>query len=256
MSEPLVSVIVTTYNRERCLKETIQSILDQTFNDFELIVVDNFSNYDFFKTIESFGDVRIHAYQNQNNGIISVNRNFGLSKALGKYVAFCDDDDLWMPEKLNEQIKLANGESKLLVATPTVLIDNNNVVIGKKRCRVYRKPYHLFYNNRITLSSVLVEKTDLVVFDESPLYRALEDYALWISLVIHGYRIKVTDKYLTKYRLTGNNVSNNNRFLPVKRVVLLSSIVLNINDKKVLLYYVKSVIKDMALFVFYIFKKG
>ena len=75
-----ISVIVTTYNRPKLLKETLDSILNQTYVDFELIVVDNNSNYDFFKLIESFNDNRIIAYQNENDGVIAVNRNFGIKK--------------------------------------------------------------------------------------------------------------------------------------------------------------------------------
>ena len=93
---PLISVIVTTYNRKLFLKKSIDSILNQIFIDFGLIVVDNFSNYDFNKFIQSFSDERIIPFQNQNNGIIAINRNVGIKKAKGEYIAFCDDDDLWL----------------------------------------------------------------------------------------------------------------------------------------------------------------
>ena len=73
-----LSVIVTTYNRPSLLNETIKSILNQTFVDFELIVVDNFSNYNFFQLIKSYNDKRIKAFQNQNNGVIATNRNYGI----------------------------------------------------------------------------------------------------------------------------------------------------------------------------------
>ena len=75
---PLVSVIVTTYNRKEMLKETILSILNQTYSNFELIVVDNFSDYDFFNFIKSFEDSRLKPIQHNNNGIIAINRNLGL----------------------------------------------------------------------------------------------------------------------------------------------------------------------------------
>lgn len=111
---PLVSVIVTTYNRKELLKETIDSILSQTFTDFELIVVDNYSNYDFIEYIKSFNDLRIRPFQNQNNGIIAINRNIGINNARGEYIAFCDDDDLWKPNKLKIQYSF--------------LIENNNYI--------------------------------------------------------------------------------------------------------------------------------
>ena len=88
---PKVSVVVTTYNRPDLVKETIDGILNQTFQDFELIVVDNYSNYDFFELIENIGGKKIRAFQNQNNGVIAVNRNVGIKNAIGEYIAFCDD---------------------------------------------------------------------------------------------------------------------------------------------------------------------
>ena len=88
IKNPLVSVIVTTYNRKELLKETIDSILNQTFKNFELIVVDNFSDYDFSAHLESFNDDRIKTFQNQNNGVIAINRNFGIKQTKGKYIIY------------------------------------------------------------------------------------------------------------------------------------------------------------------------
>lgn len=98
---PKVSVIVTTYNRKEYLAETIQSILNQTFQDFELIVVDNYSNYDFFGLMKSFNSEKITAFQNQNNGIIAVNRNFGIKLAKGEFIAFVMMTIFGFPISLN-----------------------------------------------------------------------------------------------------------------------------------------------------------
>ena len=136
MGEPLVSVIVTTYNREGFLKESISSILAQTFTDFELIVVDNYSKYDFFKVIGEFDDPRIRPFQNANNGIIAVNRNFGISKASGKFLAFCDDDDLWMPDKLKFQMDILTKYGDLGIVCTNIArfsCDVKNVILKKGR---------------------------------------------------------------------------------------------------------------------------
>ena len=101
-----VSVVVTTYNRKKYLTQTIKSILNQTFADFELIVVDNYSNYDFLSHINSLNDSRIRPFQNNNNGIIAVNRNFGIKKSKGEFIAFCDDDDIWINTKLEIQLNV------------------------------------------------------------------------------------------------------------------------------------------------------
>ena len=96
---PKVSVILTTYNRPDLVKKTILSILNQTFIDFELIVVDNYSDYNFLGLIEEINDQRIYAFQNKNNGNISINRNFALEIAKGDFIEFCDDDDIWKNNK-------------------------------------------------------------------------------------------------------------------------------------------------------------
>ena len=125
---PLVSVIVTTYNRKELLKETIGSILNQTFINFELIVVDNFSDYDFFEYIQLFRDDRIKPFQNHNNGIIAINRNFGIKEANGKYIAFCDDDDLWERKKLKEQLGQCNKYHADMVFSICKSFDNVNLL--------------------------------------------------------------------------------------------------------------------------------
>ncbi len=102
---PLVTVIVTTYNRAKLLSETISSILNQSFADFELIVVDNMSEDATEGYVMGLNDRRIRFFKNPNSGIIAVNRNFGIKRARGKYIAFCDDDDLWFPDKLKTQVE-------------------------------------------------------------------------------------------------------------------------------------------------------
>ena len=103
-----VSVIVPTYNRAHLLKKTIESILSQTYTDLELIVVSNYSTDNTDDMVKSYKDDRIKYFKNQNNGIIAVNRNFGIRKSTGEYIAFCDDDDTWLPNKLERQVNFFN----------------------------------------------------------------------------------------------------------------------------------------------------
>ena len=119
---PLVTVIVTTYNRREFLKKTINSILNQTYKNFEFIIVDNYSNYDFLSHIKSFNDERIRPFQNANDGIIAVNRNYGIKEAKGEYIAFCDDDDLWMENKIEVQLKFFNHKDIIGVGSSSKLI--------------------------------------------------------------------------------------------------------------------------------------
>ena len=102
---PAVSVVLITYNRKPLLRETVASILNQTFSDFELIVVDNVSEDGTERFVRSLDDPRVRYIRHPNGGVISINRNVGIRAARGDYIAFCDDDDLWVPDKLQRQIR-------------------------------------------------------------------------------------------------------------------------------------------------------
>ncbi len=250
MQEPTVSVIVTTYNREELLKETIQSILNQTFTDFELIVVDNFSNYDFYKVIEEFGDARIKPFQNANNGIIAVNRNYGISKAKGKYLAFCDDDDLWMPEKLDVQIDVIKKDPYQIVATYLDLIDCNSNVTGYRDFPQYKNIFLLCIYNRLSLSSVFVLKTDEVWFDESSVLVGIEDYNLWLNLIHKDYGITIVEKRLVKYRIGNQNYSNKDKKLPIRRISLVWN-VFKTNKNASLYYLIRAIVYNIRVYIQY-----
>jgi glycosyltransferase involved in cell wall biosynthesis len=105
-NEILVTVIIPTYNRAHLIQETIQSVLDQTFSTWELIVVDDGSNDNSENVVRKFADERIKFYRLEHSGKISQVRNAGLRHASGNYIAFLDSDDLWEPHKLEFQLSL------------------------------------------------------------------------------------------------------------------------------------------------------
>ena len=102
---PLVSIIIPTYNRAEDLKRALQSVFDQTFTDWEVVVVDNHSIDNTDSLIESFNDPKIRLFKIYNEGVIAASRNLGLKHALGEYVAFLDSDDWWHPQKLEVSLK-------------------------------------------------------------------------------------------------------------------------------------------------------
>lgn len=207
---PEVSIIVTTYNRPLLLRETLKGILDQTFQDFELIVVDNFSNYDFLNLINEFNDERIRLFQNENNGIIAVNRNFGIKKAKGKYLAFCDDDDIWLPNKLEIQLQSLRELKADLIYSNTRLFFEE----GKEKDTNYRcinNMSALLWGNDITLSTVLVKKTKDVFFNEDKNFLALEDYELWIRLMKKKFKFKFIYNPLIRYRVIDTSISRKSK---------------------------------------------
>ncbi len=124
---PLVSIILPSYNRAKILKRAIQSVIDQTFSDFELIIVDDCSKDNTEEVVKNFHDHRIKLIRHERNKGAVAARNTGIKASKGKYVAFQDSDDEWLPQKLEKQIKVfEQGPSNLgVVYTSFWLIDGN-----------------------------------------------------------------------------------------------------------------------------------
>jgi teichuronic acid biosynthesis glycosyltransferase TuaG len=209
-NNPLVSVIVTTYNRKDLLSTTINSILKQTYSNFELIIIDNFSDYNFPDFIAAFKDDRIIHFQNNNNGVIAINRNYGINQAKCDFLAFCDDDDYWVEDKLEQQIKhIINDKSIIGVGTNAYLFGKVNRL---KRPELKDDTLLRFENivelKSNILSSLLIRKGDCF-FDESEEMRYTEDFEFGLQLVHKsGKPIKLLAKPLVYYRLhESNNIS-------------------------------------------------
>ena len=210
---PVVSIIVTTFNRKDMLRTTIESILSQTFSQFELLIIDNFSNYDFINFINSFKDSRIKSFQNNNNGIIAVNRNLGIRKSFGKYIAFCDDDDYWNEDKLLCQIKAFQNSNTILVSSLALNFGTNTGFFSKNYGFLYNKiklDYKsLLISNPIILSSTLIKSEVLKKvggFSEDENLIAVEDYDLNLRIFDLGNFILIK-KFLIFYRFHLGSVS-------------------------------------------------
>lgn len=207
----MVSVIVTTFNRKEYLSKTIKSVLNQTYSDIELIVVDNFSNYDFFNLVNSFNDSRIKGFQNSNKGIISVNRNYGIRKAKGEFIAFCDDDDFWSKNKLENQLDIFSKKNIGMVSCSMKKFSQNKffdqslkskllgVLLGTN---IVNAKYTLIFFNFISTSSVIVRKSliEKYLFDESQSIVSCEDFDLWLKLCSQMDHFYINEK-LIYYRV-------------------------------------------------------
>ena len=228
-----ISVIVTTFNRKTLLLRTINSILNQTHKNIELIIVDNFSNYDFPAFIKSIGDSRIKSYQNYNNGIIAVNRNFGSMMSSSNYLAFCDDDDFWMKDKLDLQLKIMLNNPDILLNATLAKKNGFKTNFGQNNFGImYRnvslsRVFLVRYNPIIT-SSVLIRKetfNSLKGFSEDKELTTVEDLDLWLRLFDSG-KISILKQVLLKYEIHDNNAT---KFHFDKRLKYLQKQNLNIN---------------------------
>lgn len=255
---PKVSVIVTTYNRKEYLTETIQSILNQTYQDFELIVVDNFSNYDFFALIESFKSEKIIPLQNQNNGIIAVNRNVGINYAKGEYIAFCDDDDIWIKNKLNIQMKIVKETNCDLLSSNMLYFDENiTKITGKSKNKKIRNLKDLITKNQINTSTVLVKNTKELFFKEDRNLIAIEDYALWLDLFIKGISFEFINQPLVFYRVGQHNINKKNwDIINLKMIYLYKSILIYNPNIPIKLQIIREIVFNYMKFAIkYILKK-
>jgi len=207
---PLVSVIIATYNRAPIISQSIESVLAQTFKDYEIIVVDDGSS-DGTKQLmrERFAGKLVYIRKEVNGGL-SAARNTGVKAARGRYVAILDDDDLWLPEKLKMQVGLIEEQPSLgLVYCNSLTINEHDEVKGEikgsKRGALFDE---LLSSNCLgPPSGVLVPKTVLAqvgYFDEN--LSALEDWDLWIR-VSQLYDIDFVDMPLLRYRVHGDNMS-------------------------------------------------
>jgi glycosyltransferase involved in cell wall biosynthesis len=186
--------------------KAIDSILAQTFQDFELIIVDNYSGDNTESAVKSYDDERLKYLKNQNNGFIGINRNYGIEKSRGEYIAFLDDDDLWLPEKLEKQVALLDSNRELgFVYADSYLIDNNDQP-GEHTYFHKRKPvrgmaiHELLQKNPVPMLTVIIRKEVLnKVGVFNPAYKIALDYDLWLRIA-ERYPIDFIEQPLAKYR--------------------------------------------------------
>ncbi|MBK1871747.1 glycosyltransferase [Marinobacter sp. 1-3A] len=210
-SRSLVSVIVPVYNREKLVTETVASILGQTYRPIEIILINDGSTDSSLNVMQTLQQqhpslVRIIDQENQGQ---TISRNQGIAAANGKYIAFLDSDDLWVPDKLELQIPLFD-EGVGLVYGGVELINESGETTGLDPCdpQIQGSIFpQLLVKNRMTGGSVVVlrEALDKVgMFD--PEFSAAENWDLWLR-ICKKYEVRLVNKPVVKYRLHQSNMS-------------------------------------------------
>jgi len=197
-----VSVIIPAYNQAHYLADSIRSVLDQTEQDFELIVVDDGSTDNTAEVALGFQDDRLRYIHQKNQGL-SAARNTGINHAGSPYLTFLDSDDLFLPEKLTILLhELENNPSLGLVAGQAIPIDEKGRRIGK----IFTKPLpedtsRLLLGNPLHVGSVMIGKLwqeRAGLFDES--LRSYEDWDMWLRLARMGCKMGWVSKPVSYYR--------------------------------------------------------
>lgn len=213
MAEPLVSVVIPTYNRAQFICEAVDSILAQTYKNCELIVVDDGSTDNTKDVLERYRDHLIYLYQ-PNKGPGAA-RNLGISQAKGEFIAFLDSDDRWLPEKLSLQMELFKKyPSTGIVGCGEYCID----VDGQRTWEGFVQPQldikQLIVRNLLWPSRVVIRKGcfDLVgLFDKTLLHN--EDWDMWLCIAKH-FEIRNVVQPLVEMRV--HNTSRHNRTMEVR----------------------------------------
>lgn len=213
-----VSVIIPVYNGEKYIAEALDSALNQTFTDYEVIVVNDGS-------VDSTEDIvanyvqkhpeKIFYFYQKNRGLAAA-RNAAIHYSKGKYLALLDADDRWLPERLEETVKVMENDSTVgLVHSNIIRFSDNGVLDIPKRKTKYLNGMifnHIFLRDaHIACPTVLIRRSsldELGMFDENLSYLGCEDRDLWLRIARHS-KVSYIDKVLAYYRINANSMSHN-----------------------------------------------
>ena len=249
--KPYVSIIVPTYKRPNKLIQTIKSVKKQTFRNWELIVIDdnNFGNKYFVETEKIMSryelDLKIRFFQNKKNKGACAARNLGIKKAKGELIAFLDDDDIWLPNKLNLQISLFKKNKKLgLNFSDLILMDteyNSETLIRFGYQNLDFLKYLLQKGGGICTSAIMVRKEILKKvggFNESlPSYQDY-DLLLKISKITYCERIA---KPLIKHLVCSEGISRDYKSKYIGKKMILNLYISDYKKNKLLKSYYRSI---------------
>ncbi|MFE7063735.1 glycosyltransferase family 2 protein [Sutcliffiella sp. NPDC057660] len=209
--EKLISIIMPAYNCERYIEEAIKSVIEQTYQFWELIVIDDGSRDNTVRIIKelSIKDTRIKLYINETNQGVSATRNRGITLANGNWIAFLDSDDMWKKNKLEKQLLHSQKINSEFTFTGSSFIND----VGDFYQGIFDVPKKVSYkelrtHNVISCSSVLIKKRffENIKMENDDMH---EDYAVWLRVLRTGVYAYGVNEPLLIYRISKNSKSGN-----------------------------------------------
>ena len=221
---PKVTVQISTYNRQHLLGQAIQSVIYQTYSDFELIVVDDGSTDSTSEVLNQFSDPRIR-YVYQDNRGLSAARNTGLRLAMGEFICFLDDDDCFLPNKLETQVKALENDATIgLVASGYFKVHENGCAIEEIRSWEHYPVLDLntllFYCPFLT-HAVLIRRSLLEQiggFDENLII--IEDWDCWLRLAYAGCKMSWVKDIVCSYHFHSNQMTKRTKEVLTGRIAI------------------------------------
>lgn len=206
-----VSIIMPYYKKNFYIEETINSIINQSYQKFEIILIDDELSIESGEVLKKIKkkDERIKIINNKNNLGAGESRNAGIKIAQGEYIAFCDCDDLWNRDKLKDQLYFMKNLNIDFSFTSYEIINDNGKMIGHRNATYSLTFEKLLLSCDIGLSTVICKKK---LFDNEnyffPKIKTKEDFVVWLKLLKDGVEVKGLDKNLTSWRKLNNSLSS------------------------------------------------
>jgi len=210
LKKPLVSIVITYFNKKKFIGKTLKSVFDQTYKNYELIFVyDDTNKKDLLlikKLLQKFKRKKL--FVNNYNLGVAKSRNKALKYCSGEYVAFIDSDDIWKKIKLSKQINYMIKNSLEFCFTSYGIISEKNEILGKRHASLDGEYTKLYKSNYIGLSTVIFNRKIIKIF-KFPDLKTQEDFALWLLLLRKGYRLAHLNMRLSNWRITDKSLSSN-----------------------------------------------
>ena len=207
MIDGLVSIIMPSWNTARWIGDSIKSVIDQTYNNWELIIVDDCSTDSTDEIVSSFNDKRIKCFKNNTNSGAAVTRNRAIREAKGEWIAFLDSDDLWAPTKLDKMVRFMTTNNHSFAYHEYEKIDEEsnplNIKVSGPKVVTKRKMYHYGYPGCLTfMYSAKVH--DLIQIKD---IKKNNDYAILLKLCKKA-NCYLLEENLAKYRIRKKSISH------------------------------------------------
>lgn len=211
MPTPIISIIIPCFNSQSFISQSVQSVIQQTYDDWELLIIDDCSTDSSDLVINKFLNNKSIKYfkTNKPSGSPILPRNIGIENAQGRYIAFLDSDDVWLPNKLERQMKMFEKYEDMAICFSNY---EKMTEQGERNNRIIKAPSMSTYK-QLLLSNVIgcltavydTEKVGKVFFQN----HSHEDYILWLDILKRGYVARNTNTVEALYRVRENSVSSN-----------------------------------------------
>ena len=207
----LVSVIIPYYKKRNFIKDTLNSVTNQTYENFEILIIyddTNQNDFEFLLEIAKLSN-KIRIIKNSTKLGAGFSRNIGIEKSMGKYIAFLDADDTWSPDKLKTQILFMEKNNYKITHTSYLIMNEKKKIIGQKKARNLLSINDILKSCDIGLSTVVIERKLIVESGiKFPNLVTKEDFVFWLKLFQNKHKFYALDKYMTNWTDLKNSLSS------------------------------------------------